>query len=276
VPVLCAALMLLMLGPGTTITHAAVGTLADNGCLVVWTGERGVRMYAQGFGETQSITTPDEAGGIVGRRGGTPENRSTPLREAVSEPVGAALTLQQIRGMEGVRCGTRTQRPQGNSVSNGRDDSISDRTGDPRPRSTVHYRQPIVASTVCAAPHRGGRVLASVGIHSYRQMLSFVYDVADLYKTDVTVPVAFRSIGEGAGPLEATIQLNLRDRFAETRLLSKVVNDLAFIFDESLDNAQDSVLDEDEAHPGGLWDPEGEAAGGVNWADPLDVLKRDG
>ncbi len=44
VPVPCAALMLLMLGPGTTLTHAAARVLADNGCLVVWTGEQGVRL----------------------------------------------------------------------------------------------------------------------------------------------------------------------------------------------------------------------------------------
>src|SRR5437867_9703881 len=53
-PVPCAVLSLLMLGPGTSITHAAIRTLADNGCLVVWAGEQGVRFYAQGMGETRS------------------------------------------------------------------------------------------------------------------------------------------------------------------------------------------------------------------------------
>ena len=48
-----AALAVLMLGPGTVITHAAVKALADNGCLVVWCGEDGTRCYAQGGGETR-------------------------------------------------------------------------------------------------------------------------------------------------------------------------------------------------------------------------------
>lgn len=52
-PVPCASLTLLMLGPGTTITHAAIRVLADNGCLVAWTGEEGARMYAFGQGETR-------------------------------------------------------------------------------------------------------------------------------------------------------------------------------------------------------------------------------
>src|SRR6266540_3372555 len=53
-PVPCASLALLMLGPGTRITHAAVGALADNNCLVAWCGEYGVRMYACGTGGTRS------------------------------------------------------------------------------------------------------------------------------------------------------------------------------------------------------------------------------
>ncbi|MDQ2787636.1 MAG: type I-E CRISPR-associated endonuclease Cas1, partial [Chloroflexota bacterium] len=54
VPVPCASLALLMLGPGTSVSHAAIRALADNGCLVVWAGEEGVRFYAQGMGETRS------------------------------------------------------------------------------------------------------------------------------------------------------------------------------------------------------------------------------
>ena len=53
-PVPCAGLTTLILGPGTTVTHAAIRALADNGCLVLWGGEEGVRLYAQGMGETRS------------------------------------------------------------------------------------------------------------------------------------------------------------------------------------------------------------------------------
>ncbi|MCI0560768.1 MAG: CRISPR-associated endonuclease Cas1, partial [Nitrososphaera sp.] len=54
VPVPCASLSALYLGPGTSITHAAIRTLAECGCLVLWEGEDGVRFYAQGMGETRS------------------------------------------------------------------------------------------------------------------------------------------------------------------------------------------------------------------------------
>lgn len=53
-PVPCAALTVLMLGPGVSITHAAICALADTGCLAVWCGEQGVRFYAAGLGETRN------------------------------------------------------------------------------------------------------------------------------------------------------------------------------------------------------------------------------
>ena len=52
-PVPCAALSVLILGPGSTITHAAVLALAEVGCSIVWSGEDMVRFYASGLGETR-------------------------------------------------------------------------------------------------------------------------------------------------------------------------------------------------------------------------------
>ena len=47
-------LSLLMLGPGISITHAAVHKLADNNCLVAWVGDNGIRLYAHSTGGTFS------------------------------------------------------------------------------------------------------------------------------------------------------------------------------------------------------------------------------
>lgn len=48
IPVPVSAITTLMLGPGTSVTHAAMLALAENGCGVIWTGEGGVRLYASG------------------------------------------------------------------------------------------------------------------------------------------------------------------------------------------------------------------------------------
>ena len=103
VAVPCALLPLLMLGPGTSITHAAVRNLTDSGCLVAWVGEEGVRFYAQGSGETRSaqnllrqarlLCNPKSRLDVV--------IRMYELRFA--EPIEPSLTLRQIRGKEGIR-----------------------------------------------------------------------------------------------------------------------------------------------------------------------------
>ncbi|WP_330371715.1 CRISPR-associated endonuclease Cas1 [Peptostreptococcus sp. MV1] len=43
-----AMLGVLMLGPGTDVSHRAMELLGDTGTSVVWVGERGVRNYAHG------------------------------------------------------------------------------------------------------------------------------------------------------------------------------------------------------------------------------------
>ena len=50
----CASLAVIMLGPGAAISHEAIKTVAQNGCLLIWSGEEGVRFYAQVMGETRS------------------------------------------------------------------------------------------------------------------------------------------------------------------------------------------------------------------------------
>ena len=43
-----AMLGVLLLGPGTDISHRAVELIGDTGTSIVWIGERGVRQYAHG------------------------------------------------------------------------------------------------------------------------------------------------------------------------------------------------------------------------------------
>ena len=49
VPIPIETLCLLMLGPGTSITHEAVKKISESRCLVAWTGESGVRFYSSGY-----------------------------------------------------------------------------------------------------------------------------------------------------------------------------------------------------------------------------------
>jgi len=39
----------IFLEPGTTVTHAAIKACAQSGCLLLWVGEKGVRLYSAGI-----------------------------------------------------------------------------------------------------------------------------------------------------------------------------------------------------------------------------------
>src|SRR5947207_5880692 len=102
-PVPCANLMALLLGPGTSITHAAIRTLADSGCLVLWSGEEGVRFYAQGMGETRSARNLLRQARLWGDLRLRLKVVVQMYRMRFAEELDPSLTLQQIRGMEGLR-----------------------------------------------------------------------------------------------------------------------------------------------------------------------------
>jgi CRISPR-associated protein Cas1 len=94
--------------------------------------------------------------------------------------------------------------------------------------------------------------------------LSFVYDVADIYKTETSVPAAFRAVQSGAKEVERAARHALREEFHSSRLLGRIVDDLAHLF--RLDDGEGTLDDGDAdlARPGDLWDPDGAVRGGVS------------
>ena len=54
IPIPVSSTTCMLLGPGTSITHAAVKTAAENGCMLIWCGSHIQTYYAGGMGETRS------------------------------------------------------------------------------------------------------------------------------------------------------------------------------------------------------------------------------
>ena len=50
IPIPIAAMTCLLLGPGTSVTHAAIRAICENGCMAIWCGEGATRFYAAGIG----------------------------------------------------------------------------------------------------------------------------------------------------------------------------------------------------------------------------------
>lgn len=275
VPVPCATLGLLMLGPGTSITHAAVQALADNGCLVLWTGEQGIRCYAQGMGENRSADRLIRQAKMCSDPGLHLKVVVKMYEMRFGEPIPDGVTLEQIRGREGARVRdayAKASKETGvpwTGRSYNRDDWT---VADPVNRALSAANSCLYG--ICHAAILSLGYSPGLGfIHTGKQ-LSFVYDVADLYKADLSIPLAFRaaaSYQEGEY-LEGKVRRMMRDAFAETQFLKRVVLDLDEVF--NIEGWRFPQLadeyDEDAAKPGGLWDPKHEILdGGVNYgSDP--------
>jgi len=96
-------LSLIILGPGTSITHAAIKVLMENGCSILWTGEEGMRCYAQGIGETHKAYHLIRQAELVC----DPIKREKVVRKMYAmrfeELLSPGMSLAQIRGKEGGR-----------------------------------------------------------------------------------------------------------------------------------------------------------------------------
>ena len=214
----------LMLEPGTRVSHAAVTYASRVGCLLVWVGEAGVRLYAAGQpGGARSdrllyqarLALDDSARLKVVRR-------MYALRFGEEPP--ARRSVQQLQGIEGVRVRkmyellARQYRVPW-KVRNY--DHTQWGSGDLANRC-------LSAATACLYGIREAAILAAgyapaIGfIHSGKPQ-SFVYDIGDLFKFDTVVPVAFRVAARKPREPEREVRLACRDAFRQTRLLRRII-----------------------------------------------------
>ncbi|HMO82189.1 MAG TPA: type I-E CRISPR-associated endonuclease Cas1e [Pyrinomonadaceae bacterium] len=264
----CANLSLLMIGPGSAITHSAVKALADNGCLIMWSGEGAVRFYALGLGETRGSRRLLRQAYLSS----LPRLRLRVVRRMYemrfAEELSDELTLQQIRGREGVRVRTAYSQASAQTGvpwlgrSYNKDAWFS---ADPVNRALSAANSCLYG--VCHAAIVSAGYSPALGfIHSGR-MLSFVYDIADLYKADISIPLAFEIVKESEDDIERRVRYRLRDAFHESRFLSRIIPDIENALDIRTDDAE-VAFDLDDLVPGGLWDGgDNTVPGGVNYGD---------
>lgn len=257
-PVPCANLALLMLGPGVSITHAAINTLVDHGCLVAWCGEGGVRFYALGIGETRSASrllhqaklwaNPKLCIQVVRRL----------YQARFSEKLPDNLSIRQIRGMEGLRVRKAYERFSKEygihwSRRNYRRDNWYEADLLNRALSTANS----CLYGICHSAIVTAGFSPAIGFIHFGRALSFVYDVADLYKTDITIPVAFQTAAQNPANLERQTRIACRDYFLKTRLLEKIIPDIIRILDyPTTEDTNTENVDADLFAPSPLWDPE--------------------
>lgn len=253
-----------LIGPGTRITSGAVRLLADSGTAICWVGERGVRMYATGLGPSRGSELLMRQAYLVTR---TKERLGVARRmysvRFPDEDV-STMTMQQLRGREGARV-KRLYREHAKRTDvnwNGREY----RPGDPfvagddvnRLLSAGHA----CLYGICHAAITGIGASPALGFVHTGGATSFVLDIADLYKADYTIPLAFE-LAQRGHVTERDARTAFRDRVADGHLMGQIVRDIKFLL---LDDGTE-VSDED-GHD--LWDElQGSVPGGVNWASAI-------
>ncbi len=282
-PVPCATLNMIMLGPGTNITHAAVKNLVENDCLILWCGEEGVRLYAQGIGRTRS------AKNIIHQSilSSIPKFRLLVAKKMYimrfEEIILLETTIKQLRGKEGARM---RKIYIDNSTRTGvewkgrfyKRDSWFDT--DPINRAISSANSCLYG--ICHAAIVAMGYSPALGfIHTGKQ-LSFVYDVADLYKSSITIPLSFDIVKESKKDISRRVRKACREHFNKKKLLNRLVKDIKTVLDidDHLNFSEKRILnlnklefrdyDTDDALPGYLWDPnQGFQEGGKNFDDKL-------
>ena len=259
IPIPVSSVTCIMLGPGTNITHAAIKAAAENGCLIVWCGENGMHFYASGMGETRSAFNLLRQAELCVN----PETRLEVAKRMYIRRFGSITnqdyTLQQLRGMEGIRVreayklASKTTGIPWSARTYKKDDWNAQ---DPI-NSALSQANALLYSVCQAAIVSLGYSTGLGFIHTGKQ-LSFVYDIADLYKAEVTIPAAFLSARYPGSELSAAVRKNCRTYFQQAHLLKRIPEDIEWIFDLPGSEHRESLA------VGNLWDPEGEIAGGVN------------
>lgn len=214
----------LMLEPGTRVSHAAVSLASKVGCLLVWVGEAGVRLYASGQpGGARAdrllyqakLALDDVARLKV-------VQKMYELRFKEKPP--ARRSIEQLRGIEGSRVkkmyellakrykvtwkGRRYDRTQWDQAD------VANRC--------------LSAANACLYGVTEAAILASgyapaVGFIHTGKPLSFVYDIADIFKFETVVPLAFKVAAKKPPEAERVVRLECREIFRTTKLLAKII-----------------------------------------------------
>lgn len=220
----------LMLEPGTRISHAAVALAARVGCLLVWVGEAGVRLYAAGQpGGARADRLLYQARLALDETARLNVVREM-YRVRFGEDAPQRRSIDQLRGIEGVRV-----REMYKNLAQLHGVNWSRRNYDRGEWNAADLpNRCLSAGTACLYGLCEAAILAAgyapaIGFLHRGRPQSFVYDVADLFKFETVVPAAFTTaakIGNGKGtgaPAERQVRIACRDMFRKTRLLDKII-----------------------------------------------------
>lgn len=243
-----ATICTLFLGPGTEVSHRAIELIGDAGVSIIGVGEHGVRFYASGRGLTNHSTLLlQQAKYVSHEKLHVMVARKMYQLRFPKEEV-SKLTMQQLRGREGSRIRKlyKDLSQKWNVMWNGRVYSPTDYEGSNPINQALSAGHAclygLAHAVICAIGCSPGLGFVHVG-----HELSFVYDVADLYKAEVTIPIAFEVAASEVADVGSETRRRVRDAFKDGHILDRMIHDIKWLLN-------DEFSEEDYQSTLYLWD----------------------
>lgn len=226
-----ASLSSVLIGPGVSITHAAIKACADSNTPLSWVGEEGLHYYAAGITPTHdnsnarlhaSWRADKKRHTLVGRR-----------MFAMRFPdINVHLySIKELRGMEGIRVralyGEYGRRF--GVTWKGRDYNAQNwRLSDAINRAVSAANASLYALTCAVCTSMG--FIPSLGFVHASGTLPFIYDIADLYKRETSLLAAFETVSLSSEAVESRVRAALKEKIESTRLMAQMPKDIFNLF----------------------------------------------
>lgn len=240
IPLAVGGIALLMLGPGTSITHAALASCARAGTTVMVTGGGGMPCYTHATPLTSSSRWAIAQARLIADEELTRRAALLLYGKQLGRQLPDTLSLRQMRGIEGRIIRKRYREL---ALKNGirgfkRDTKAEDPVN--QALNLVHGTLYGCAASACAALG----VNPALGIIHRGDQRSLLFDLADIYKPTLSMPIAFQASSEDQ-PLEYARRA-LRQQLYKKRVLGQMLQTLMEIFAPLLPEEDgDRLIDDD-------------------------------
>ncbi|MDO5752435.1 type I-E CRISPR-associated endonuclease Cas1e [Arthrobacter sp.] len=229
-------LAVLALGPGTSISHPAMTSLTRSGTTVVFTGTGGSNAYAAATPLTSSARWAIAQAHLVSDT----EAVKTAAVKLYKRQLGIEMlpggTVNSMRGIEGRTIRDLYQKlARQHKIMGFKRDVLS---GDPV-NTGLNLGNSILYGCAAAACTAIGANPALGIIHRGNQR-SMLFDLADLYKPSVTIPLAFSSAAED-DPM-AAVRIGVRQAIHRKKILPEMVDALMTVLSPHLPDRDDDRL----------------------------------
>jgi len=222
-----ATVSVIMLGPGTTVTHAAVKACSQCNTPLCWIGEEGMRFYSFGVAPTHDNKNARRQVALHAARRSRQEVAIKMFLKRFPEEIVAGKTVAELRGLEGDRVknlysefGSRY----GVTWKGRKYDKDNWVLADGINRAISAANASLYA--LCTAVICSMGYLPQLGFIHIGGPLPFVYDIADLYKVETTFEAAFQTLGANENAREKEVLELLKIKIEERKLLKRIPVDI--------------------------------------------------